>query len=140
MATKERAKTRGTVSTPKATVLRPRAFKTRRFTKAAAKEGVSDQDLCEAVAELNLGQGDNLGGNVWKKRISQNRSRSIVLNKKDEFWIFVHLFEKQDKESLDPKELDAFKKLATDYGRLSSENLDQLVADDKLKEICNDHK
>lgn len=48
-------------------------------SKAAARQSISDVDLCHAVTELELGQGDNLGGNVWKKRLRNNMSCSIVL-------------------------------------------------------------
>lgn len=48
-----------------------RALKTKSFARESRKEGISDQDLCEALAELSKGQGDNLGGNVWKKAAQQ---------------------------------------------------------------------
>jgi len=43
-----------------------RAFKTLHFSKTAGKQGISDAELCQVVAELDQGKGDNLGGNVWK--------------------------------------------------------------------------
>ena len=96
-------------------VTKTRAFKTRHCGKVAARLGIADVDLCQAVAELDLGQGDNLGGNVWKKRLRNNLSRTIVLTKPTTFWIFVHVFEKQDKANIAVDELSAFKKLAKDF-------------------------
>ena len=96
-------------TSPPVLVTKTRAFKTQHFSKAAAKQGIADIDLCQAVAELELGQGDNLGGNVWKKRLRSNLSRSIVLTKPTTFWIFVHVFEKQDKTNIATDELSAFK-------------------------------
>jgi hypothetical protein len=58
-----------------------RAFKTAWFAKAARKALINDEELCEAIAEVRLGQADDLGGGVFKKRLDKNRSRSIVLAK-----------------------------------------------------------
>ena len=77
------------------------------FSKAAGKQGISDAELCQAVAELDQGKGDNLGGNVWKKRLKNNLSRSIVLTRPKSFWVFVHIFEKQDKDNIAVDELRA---------------------------------
>lgn len=111
---------------------------TQHFSKAAAKHGISDVDLCYVVAELDLGQGDNLGGNVWKKRSNNNLSRSIVLAKPTTFWIFVHLFEKRDKANIAADELRAFKKLAKDYERAGIEGIEMGLLNQSLKEICHD--
>lgn len=117
-----------------------RAFKTQHFSKAAAKQGIADIDLCQAVAELELGQGDNLGGNVWKKRLRNNLSRAIVLTKPDTFWIFVHVFEKQDKANIATDELLAFKKLAKDYERGGMDGIEAGLKNESLKEICHAQK
>jgi len=45
-----------------------RAFKTAWFAKAARKALINDEELCAAIAEVNLGQVDDLGGGVFKKR------------------------------------------------------------------------
>lgn len=121
-------------------VIKSRAFKTQHFSKAAAKQRISDVDLCQAVVELELGQGDNLGGNVWKKRMNSNLSRSIVLTKPTTFWIFVHIFEKQDKANIAADELSAFKKLAKDYERGGIGGIEVGLQNKSLKEICHDQK
>jgi len=117
-----------------------RAFKTQHFSKASAKQGIADIDLRHAVAELELGQGDNLGGNVWKKRLRNNLSRSIVLTKPADFWIFVHLFEKQDKANIAMDELSSFKKLAKDYERGGIDGIAVGLKNGSLKELCHDQK
>lgn len=116
----------------------PRVFKTRRFAKDAKKEGIPDEELCEAISELADGKGENLGGNAWKKRLNENRSRSIVATKPKEFWIFVFLFSKNDRENIDDDELVAFKKLATDYGGQGLAGMNVLVAASKMMEICHE--
>ena len=114
------------------------AFKTLHFSKAAGKQGISDAELCQAVAELEQGKGDNLGGNVWKKRLKNNLSRSIVLAKPKSFWIFVHIFEKQDKDNLAVDELRGFKKLAKDFGNGGIEGIEVAKQNGSLKEIGHD--
>jgi len=79
-----------------------------------------------------------LGGNVWKKRLRNNMSRSIVLTKPTTFWIFVHIFEKQDKGNIAVNELQAFKKLAKDYERGGISGLEIGLQNKSLKEICHD--
>lgn len=94
-----------------------------------------DTELCRAAQELQKGQGEPLGGNVWKKRLDKNRQRSIVLNKVGKFWVFVFLFAKKDRENIAGKELEAFKRLSKDY---ESVDLDTLTKFGEVQEICNE--
>jgi hypothetical protein len=114
-----------------------RVFKTQWFTKAAKAAGITDKELCEAAEELMKGQGDNLGRNVWKKRLDKNRHRGIVANKVGKWWIFVFIFAKKDRENIEKDELKAFKKLAKDYGNLKPTEIDRLAEDGELLEICH---
>lgn len=116
---------------------KPKVFKLSRFAKDAQKEGISDDALCVAIAELNEGKGDNLGGSVWKKRLNANRSRAIVLTRLNEFWVFVYLYAKSDRDNIDADELAAFKKLSADYGMAGASGMDALVAAGKAMEICH---
>ncbi|CAG9186305.1 type II toxin-antitoxin system RelE/ParE family toxin [Cupriavidus pampae] len=119
------------------TELAYRVFKTRWFTKAARDAGISDQELCRAAEQLFAGQADDLGGNVWKKRLSKNTHRSIVVNKVGEFWVFVFLFAKADMENIDARELKDFKKLAKDFRMLTRAELDGFVESRTFMEIFN---
>lgn len=119
-------------------VVKSRAFKTSHFSKAASKQGISDAELCEVVAELDQGQGENLGGNVWKKRVNKDLSRAIVLTKPAAFWVFIHIFEKQDKDNLAIYELRAFKKLAKDFGTGGIKGVETAKQNGSLEEICHD--
>jgi hypothetical protein len=58
--------------------IKPRAFKTEWFAKAAKKADISDADLCKAIEQVRLGQCDDLGGGVFKKRLNKNMHRSIM--------------------------------------------------------------
>ena len=56
-----------------------RAFKSAWFAKAAKKARIDDGELLKAIAQVMAGQADDLGGGVYKKRLSNNQYRSIVL-------------------------------------------------------------
>ena len=49
-----------------------RAFKTARFSKDAKKAKIKDVELCMAIQQVLLGQVDDLGGGVFKKRLNNN--------------------------------------------------------------------
>ena len=82
-----------------------RTLKTAWFAKASRKARISDRDLCKAIQQVALGQADDLGGGVFKKRLNENRHRSIVLAKAGEFWVFAYLFAKQDRANIEDDEL-----------------------------------
>lgn len=116
-----------------------RTFKTAWFSKNAAKAGIKDVDLCQAIVEMNAGQWDaDLGGNVYKKRLNENRHRSIVLSKTGTYWFFTYLFAKADRENIDKDELKGFKKLTKDYSLYSYKEIAKQIASKNLLEICND--
>ncbi len=124
--------------TPSATT---RIFKTAWFNKHAKKVGIQDMELCEAAKELMQGIWDaDLGGNVYKKRLNENRHRSILLTKTGAYWIFTYLFSKADRENISKDELSAFKKLSKDYSKLSTEQLNIQLQNEDLVEICHEHK
>jgi len=117
-----------------------RTFKTNWFAKKARKIGISDADLCRAVKQVRLGQAEDLGGGVFKKRLHNNDYRSIILAKGGKYWIFNFIFSKQGKKSLDDDELENFRTLAKAYGRLDEMQLTALLKDNDLVEICHENK
>jgi hypothetical protein len=54
-----------------------RAFNTAWFAKAARKAHIPDEELCAAIRQMMLGQADDLGGGVFKKRL---RKKSAPLH------------------------------------------------------------
>ncbi len=115
-----------------------RVFKTKWFNRAAKAAGISDAELHKAARQLMQGLGDDLGGNVWKKRLDQNRRRSIVLNKVGRYWFFVFLFAKSDRDNIDERELAAFRKIASDFGKCASADIGRLLELKELVEVCDD--
>ena len=114
-----------------------RVFKTAWFSKAARSASITNGDLCKAAKQLMEGRGDDLGGNVWKKRLDKNTKRGLVLNKVGRRWIFVFLFAKSDMDNVGDIDLKKFKRLAKDYGSKTSTDIDALVDLRELLEICN---
>jgi hypothetical protein len=119
-------------------MLRARAFKTAVFARQASQAGISDAMLCKAFAQALLGQSDSLGGGVFKKRLNDNRHRSIILARGGHFGVFEFLYAKQDKTNLRPDELNAFRLLAQKYQRLEDRQLNALIANQYFMEICCD--
>jgi hypothetical protein len=113
-----------------------RVFKTGWFSKVAKKAKISDAVLCEAIAIVIRGQADDLGGGVFKKRLSNNNYRSIILAKGREYWVYQYLFAKKDRANIDDDELRAFKLLAKQYAAMTREQADAQVADGHWIEIC----
>lgn len=118
-----------------------RIFKTAWFNKHAKKAGIQDQELCEAAKELMQGIWDaDLGGNVYKKRLNENRHRSILLTKTGIYWIFTYLFSKADRENISKDELNAFKKLSKNYNKMNAKQLNIQLQNEDLMEICHEHE
>jgi hypothetical protein len=122
--------------TPSSTNL-VRAFKTSWFAKAARKAHITDDELCVAILQVALGQADDLGGGVYKKRLRKNQYRSIIVAKIGTFWVYEYLFAKQDRANIDTDELVEFRKLVKAYGTLTPKQVNRLLQDQDWTEICN---
>jgi len=114
-----------------------RAFKTSWFAKAARKAHITEDELCSAITQVALGQADDLGGGVYKKRLRKNQFRSIILTKAGTFWVYEYLFAKQDRANIDDDELVEFRKLVKAYGTLTPKQVNRLLQDQDWMEICN---
>ena len=122
---------------PTEIVILSRVFKTAWFSKASRKAGISDKQFCLAIAQVMQGQADDLGGSVFKKRLNDNRHRSIILAKGGRYWIYEYLFAKQDRDNIDAGELEAFRVLAKNYVELSEAQVTELVKKRFFVEICD---
>jgi hypothetical protein len=115
----------------------PRSFRTAWFAKAAAKANIADSELCKAIRQVRLGQCDDLGGGVSKKRLNKNMHRSIVIAKGGKYWIYAYLFAKKDRENIENKELERFRELADLYSIKTDEAIKKELAINVLVEICH---
>lgn len=118
----------------------PRAFKTTFFAKQARKANIRDAEFCRVIKDLADGKGTDLGGRVFKKRLEENRYRSIILAKSRAYWVFEYLFAKKDADSITAAALDGFRTLADAYDSLTPTQLTVLLRNGDLKEICDDSR
>ena len=122
-----------------------RVFKTKTFDRWARKV-VSDELLCQAAREIEQGQYEaDLGGGVCKKRVAvpgQGKSgstRTLVAKKHNAAIFFLAGREKNAPGSdFSTKEVDAAKIIGHALESANIKKLDDLVATEILKEICND--
>lgn len=77
-----------------------RIFKTRTFQRWAAKVGVNDRALCDAVAKMECGLiGADLGGNLYKQRVAlpghgkSGGTRTIIATRFAGVLFFLYGFE-----------------------------------------------
>jgi hypothetical protein len=114
-----------------------RVFKTVWFTKAARKAHIRDEELCSAIGQVMLGQADDLGGGVFKKRLGKNQYRSIILARAGHSWVYEYLFAKQDRANIEDDELADFRKLVKAYAGVTTDQVNQLIRENDWMEICN---
>ena len=124
----------------KSQTLSVRVFKTAWFSKAARKARIDDVELCVAIREAMQGLADDLGGGVFKKRLNDNMHRSIILAKGGRYWVYEYLFAKKDRDNIADDELVAFRTLAKAYAGLTDKQVEQLLQDKDLTEVCHDGK
>lgn len=117
-----------------------RVFKTAWFSKASRKNRITDAELCDAIRQVMLGQADDLGGGVFKKRLNRNMHRSIILAKGGKHWMYAYLFAKQDRVNIDDDELVGFRRLVKSYETLSDPQIARLLRDGDFEEICHDNE
>lgn len=117
-----------------------RVFKSAWFAKAAKKARITDSELCDAITQVIQGQAVDLGGGVFKKRLNENKHRSIILAKGGYYWVYQFLFAKNDLDNIGDDELIEFKKLAKAYSELSEEQVKQLLKNKDWVEVCDESK
>lgn len=115
---------------------------TRQFSKWASKQEIPENDLVNALTELQAGMFEaNLGGHVYKKRIrfkghgKSGSGRTIICYKKEDRAIFIHGFAKNEKSDLSPKELNGFKELSKILTKLSAEEMAVAIRNGDLIEV-----
>lgn len=110
------------------------------FNKAAKKAHIKDSELYTAIEQVIKGQAVDLGGGVFKKRLNENRHRSIILAKGEFYWVYEFLFAKSDLDNIDDNELENFRKLAGIYAKLSDDQIEKLLQNKSLVELSYENK
>jgi len=85
-----------------------------------------------------LGQCDDLGGGIFKKRLDKNRARSIIIAKGGRYWVYTYLFAKKDKANIDKQDLANLRDLADVYARKTEADIAEELHLKKIVEICHD--
>ena len=120
-----------------------RLFKTKPFARFAAKEGIADAVLRDAIRRAEAGLVDaDLGSGVIKQRLArpgQGKSggfRSIVLFRRQATAFFVYGFAKNDRDNIDRQELKAFRLLAAEMLALNDKELQAAIKNGTITEIA----
>jgi hypothetical protein len=120
-------------------------LKTRYSQRWARKAGLSDRALFHAVIEMTNGLIDaDLGGGIIKKRIAlpghgkRGSTRTLLATNRNDRWIFVFGFEKNDRANVSAKELEALQLLAEDLLALNAEQIAEAVSGGQLLEVGNE--
>lgn len=119
-----------------------RVFKTRVFSRWARREGLADEDLCKAVAEMQKGLVDaQLGGGVYKKRVARTGEgkrggyRVILATNLRERWFFMYGFAKNERDNVDEEELKMLKQLAAALLGMKDPDIEEARKRGELVEI-----
>jgi hypothetical protein len=119
-----------------------RVFKNKWFTKFAEKAAITDDDLLEAVKEIEAGLVDvNYGGDVYKKRIARKGEgksggyRSIVFFRREDKLFFVYCFPKSRRDDIGEDEERYYKKEAKKFFAYTNESLAALKKNGDLVEF-----
>ena len=120
----------------------PRVFKTKAFARFAGRQGIEDEDLCDAAALVGAGRVDaDLGGGVLKQRIARKGKgksggfRVIVFFRRGTSAFFVYGFAKSDRDNIAPDELRAFRGLAAHMLSVNEAGLSAAVGNGTLQEV-----
>ena len=101
---------------------------------------IADDELCAAIRQVMLGQADDLGGGVYKKRLDKNRARSIIVAKSRRYWVYAYLFAKKDQANISSRELTSFRAFADLYARKTDADVAKELQLEELVEICHEDK
>ena len=117
-------------------------LKTRLFSRWLKKADITEKLLVDAVDEMKRGLIDaDLGGGVYKKRIAQpgrgksGSARTLLASNRQERWVFMFGFEKNERANVSEKELEALKMLAADLLGLTDEQIGQALEDGVVLEV-----
>jgi len=127
--------------------LQRRVFKTRSFARWSRKAALPDRTLCAAVVEVSAGLVDaDLGGNVFKKRVpvpgrgKSGGARVLIATRRGERWFFLHGFAKNERATIDERELAALQMTAGALLEMDRWSLERALQADELMEICDEEK
>jgi len=112
------------------------------FTRLAAREGLTNAHICQAVAEMNKGLIDvDLGSGLFKKRVAmpglgKSRSWRILIGfQVERKAFFLYLFSKNSRANIEDDELRALKRLTKYYLTLKPDDIEAVLKCGELTEV-----
>ena len=122
-----------------------RILKTRPFNRWLRKTLLNDNALLKAISEMERGLVDaDLGGNIYKKRVAlpgrgkSGSTRTLIATNREDRWIFLFGFEKNDRENITQAELTYLQGAAQIFLDYSSEDLQSAIARGDFLEVDHD--
>lgn len=119
-----------------------RVFKTRWLGRFAKRQRITDASLLEAIERAERGIIDaDLGGGLIKQRVGwtgQGRSggfRMVITCRTEDLAVFLYGFAKNERENIDPYELEDLRLIAADLLAANEAGFKQIVAQGDLTEI-----
>jgi hypothetical protein len=119
-----------------------RVFQTKVFRKWASKEKLDEEELLDAVEEIERGLVDaSLGGSLFKKRVARTGEgksggfRTILAYREEERTVFLYCFAKNERENIDKKDLKFLKAICSELLGYSDDELDDAVEAGVLVEL-----
>jgi hypothetical protein len=119
-----------------------RVYMTKPFARFQRRERISDAALCAAVDDAEAGLIDaDLGGGLIKQRIARPGQgkrggyRTVIAYRRAGLAVFLLGFAKSTRANIDPEELGALKHQAAAMLTLANDQIEALIADDKLTEV-----
>ena len=123
-----------------------RIFAIKEFSKWAQTCDLTDELLCNAVGEIELGLIDaDLGGHLLKKRIAtkgrgkSGSVRTLATFSKGTRTIFIYGFEKSERENISQKEKKMLQELGKFYLSLTDMELEPRLKSRALREMRKEH-
>jgi hypothetical protein len=111
------------------------------FTRFASKEGITDDELRQAVNRLETGKAADLGGGVYKVRVAragEGKSggyRVILFFRSEDKTFYHYAYPKAARDNIGEKELRFFKKLAKRYLAMTDGDVTEAVKAWELIEL-----
>lgn len=122
-----------------------RILKTRPFNRWLRKTLLTDNALLKAIGEMERGLVDaDLGGDVYKKRVAlpgrgkSGSTRTLIATNREDRWIFLFGFEKNDRENITQAELSYLQGAAQIFLGYSSDDLQSAIARGDFLEVHHD--
>ena len=122
-----------------------RILKTRTFNCWLRKTLLSNTALLKAIAEMERGLVDaDLGGHVYKKRVAlpgrgkSGSTRTLIATIREDRWIFMYGFEKNERENITQAELAYLQGVAQIFLTYSSDELQLAIAKGEFFKVHHD--